>query len=623
MTTINSIEDVGNSVTLRSKLLRTIVTVSQEYFSALSKFILGMNPREHEILTSAFAQAKDILDRLGSVSDVSLRTLYNIYEDFDAIESAVNNFILLCNSKVYARASLAEMSTGHHANMRADISRALTSYDKYLAASRDDDEIFTFAIKITRTKHDEYYKFLFENHAPNKLTMELIRQLLPIVTGDKLIFISELINEQKNEIFGSGRVKSIVGAASTVSTDRTDSTVGKVLNGHECVIYRYGLAPFTISMPMRDLFKTLDWKWDDSKSLDDNMDNAAGTGNNIVLIWRPAKSPIEFDFRGVLDVNYVRTMTIKPYSGLNKNYVARYNTTSVLSTGVSATAVSTAVSTSTQNTNTATNTTPNVHPADTRPEARPAITLYSATIDVRAPIGFVVSRLDWTVIETINGIDYRAIKNQSVVTDTDYDHRVSGKLILGLLTGVSTLPTEYNLAHAQNILRTHGDMFDPAARANIDRYTNYEKSVPSSDPIKNNVVGKLELYVRSHVDSIMSNRDWQSLFVSDGFTAAVNTAIADVLVEGSLIDKIKSPEYTITFVARVNTIITKFMKSITRAMTGEHIPERMFSEYSRIDLNSMLASRTMAVIKKAVDLMDSDKTWTGHELTLKEFLIAY
>jgi hypothetical protein len=576
MSVISSIEDVSSSVTSREKLLHIIIDVGREYFNVLDRFILGMNPKEHSVITTALTASTDILERLSKgLSDVSLATLYKVYQDFDAIEVIISGVVLLLGNKSYSKAMLAEMSSGHHENMRANISRALNAYEKYLAMSREDDGVFSFAIKVTKAKNDEVYKFLFEHHEPNKLTMELIRQLLPVVTGDKLIFVVELINQQKNEIFGASRVQSI-------------------MQGHESIIYRYGLAPVTISMPMSNLFKTLEWKWDNSKSLDENLQSAASVGNNIVLLYRPAKSPIEFDFRGVLDPTFATTMPIKPYSGLNKNFVARYNTTTVLTNDTAK--------------------------GNNEVILKP-VTLYSAFIDVRKPIGFVVSRLEWTVIETINGIDYRAMNNASIGKASL--PKVTGSSILGLLTGISSLPTLYNSAHLQNVERIHGDMFDSAARSHIDRWINYEKSTPSSDPIKNNVANKLEIFIRSQVGSITNNRDWRNLFVSDAFVNAASDAISEVLIKNSLIEKVKSPEYAITFVARVNNIIGKFIKSIDRALTGEVIPDRTFSEYSRVDLDSMLAARIMAVVKKAADLMDSDKIWTGHELTLKEFLIAY
>lgn len=608
---MKTIESVSNSIIARAKLLKVVVNVSKNYFDAMSKYILGMNPQEHKHLSANFIKSEPIVQKLSEgVSDVTLRTLYTIYEQFSTMDASAVDFRLLFDNQAYSRASLSELSSGQHVNMRADINRAILAYDKYLSAGVDDDEIFNFSIAITKANHYEYYKFLTENHAPNKLTIELIRRLLPVVTGDAHLYITELINEQKRSVTNSTRVN--VG---TWDFDLKDSTKNaNTLQGHECVIFRYGLTPSTISLPPGDLFKTLDWRWDDSKNSDQNFTKAAMSGVNIVLLTRTHGTPIEFDFRGVLDKSFAEKLPVKPLSGLNKNFLARYNTNSVLS--VSAPSVSATNSASTL--------------ASTH-----AIRLYSTFTDTRFPVGFVVSRLNWSVVETIDGTHYRELgcTIQSVPNEEktnlqslgakagSFVTTIPGAKIMGLIMGASTMPTEYNSMHAENITKVRGDMFDPVAPSHISRYASFEKIVPASEPIKNEVVARFEVYARSRVGNVGSNRDWQNLFVSDEFVSAANEIISSVLIKNSLIDKLKSPEYTITQIARISAVVSKFLKSITRA--GESMQERTFSEYLREDLNRMLVERFIMVVKKAADLMDSDKSWTNNEITLKEFIIAY
>jgi hypothetical protein len=622
---MKSIAEVSDSIIARSKLLKIIVDVSQKYFTEISRYILGMDPQEHKILTVSLKNAGELVGRLSEgCKDLTLETLYKIYEDFSAAESYINDFMLLFNNPSYAKASLSEMSSGQHANMRADINRAITARDKYIIASRADDDITSSAIVVIKSGPkqtiNEQYKFLSDNHAPNKLTFELIRKLLPVVMGDKLIFVTELINEQKQEILESSRADVGTHVATTP------------LQGHECVIYRYNLAPFTLSLHPRDLFKTLKWRWDESSTVQQNFQRAAQFGGNIIVISRVHGTPIEFDFRGVLDKTFAANLPVKPLGGLNKNFLARYNTTDILTDradgianraesvstdgteNVSTEAVSTdgietvdsSVSTESVSTKTA-----GAETADVR-----SIQLFSPLVDTRSPVGFVSARITWNVIETIDGVHYRALGYRDSID-------ISGSRVLGLIMGTSTLPTEYNAIHAANIVRARGDMFDPVAPSHISRFVNHEKSIPASEPIKNTVVADLEKYVLSRVSDVHNNREWQNLFTADTFIAAVNEVIAAVLLKNSLIDKIKSPEYTITQIGRVNSIVAKFIKSVTRALSGEFVQDRMFSEYSRQDINTMLINRFSAIVKKAADLMDADKIWTGHELTLKEFIIAY
>jgi hypothetical protein len=602
---MKTIESVFDSITTRAKYLGIITDVAKKYFAAMEKYILGMNPAEHARMAAQIKTADDVVNALKNRgTDVKLSTLYEVWENFSRADAFSGDFITLCKNPEYAKASLAEMSSGEHTNMRADINRALIIMDKYLAAARDDDEIFDYALKITKTNHGEYFKFLYENHSPNKFVMELIRRLLPIVVGDQHLYISELVQKQKMEILSAARVN--VGTWSVgdgvYQPDGVQVTPNP-LQGHERAIFRYNCTPDTVSMHPRDLFKTLDLRWEDSMTIDENFRNAAKRGRSIVVLTRLHGTPIEFNFRGVLDKEFANKFPLKPYGGLNKNFIARYKTTSVL----------------------------------TRASAEaPGIRLLSHIVDNKFPVGFVASRQNWTVIETIDGENYRGLgctltnislterTNEMTKNLTEVGIRtnfIPGSRIFGLIMGASTLPTEYNSVHCENIdLRARG-MFDPLAPSNISRYAAHESAVAASEPIKNAVIGRLEDWIRLRAESVKSNRDWQQLFVSEEFITAVNEAISHVLVKGSLIDRLKSPEYTITQIAKISAVVARFLKSITRA--GETLQDRMFSEYSRADLNAQIITNFLGVMKKAADLMDSDKVWTGHELTLKEYIIAY
>lgn len=650
---IKTVKDVSDSIIARTKLFKLIVDVAQKYFNEMSRYILGMNPAEHKILVADFETAGKIIERLMkgyNKESIEIEDLYAIYEDLSTVESLMNDFILLCNNSAYAKASLAEMSSGLHSNMRADINRANNLRAKYIVASRDDDDITSFAIVINKPNINNYHNFLITNHSPNKITFELIRRLLPIATGDMKIFIEELIQEQKQDILMSSRAD--------VGTHVRSSP----LRGHECVIYRYNLIPYSPSLPLGELFKLIGWRWEVGLTVYEHFANAARYGPSIVLIERTDGTPIEFDYRGVLDRTFAATLPVKPMSGLSKNFLARYNTaflltgegtvptgeptgeptvpsgetTNVLSSEDSPESMQSGVpndknSPESALTDTSQEKTGSKEFVRTRSDAyhikpitcerrKAAISLYSPVTDTRYPVGFVTARVHWNVVETIDGKNYRLM---SSLIDGAVETNIYGSHILGLIMGTSTLPIEYNLAHSANIARTRGDMFDPVAPSHISRYKSYEKSVPASEPIKNKVVEDLRVYAQSKVSRINSNRDWQNMFTADSFITSVNEAISTTLLKNSLVAGIKSPEYTITQISRIYSIVQKFIKSITRALSGEYIPDRTFSEYVRSDIDSLLTQRFVAVVKKAADLMDSDKIWTGHDLTLKEFLIAY
>lgn len=561
------------NVKYRTKLLKTVVNVAGKYFSELSKYIAGTNPTEYSILSESISRSDTAISRLENCSGITLEEIYNVYEDYITLETDIGNYILMFNNAHYSRAAISEMSSGQHANMRADINRVITNYETYKLLK--DDEIFETLMPITKREYSVYYKFLYEHRSVNALTNELIRRLLPVVDNNQKLFLDDLLLEQKRGIFAVGIQARRVRA-------------GKMV-GHEGVIFRYNLHPLTISLPIAELFGVLKLKWTDGRSVHENLVDAATHGANIVLINRVSSTPIEFDFRGVLDNDYTADMKIKPMSGLNKKFLARYNTTSVLDNS-----------------------------GYNSPPVTPAVKMYAHGFlgHYVNPHEVVTGQTDWYVIETINGSLYRALSNND-------DFSVSGQDIMGLIVGVSLLPMQYNYSHSEWIKRTRGDMFDPTAKLYIDKYTNSKRSVASSDPIKNNLGDRLQPYIRERVESIKSSREFFELFASESFyTVVVDNITSVILKNDPLVDRLNSTEYNITLVARTNGVIRSFMKSIARVLKDETLPARTFVEYNRTELNNQLTSRYTSIIKKASDLLDADKIWTGSEITLREFIMT-
>lgn len=638
---MKTIEAASNSIMARAKTLGIITTIARKYYTAMGNYILGMNPAEHSRVGKSLEEMETALEVLrGGVNDLKLPTLRRVYSAFATADRCAADFITLCSNTEYARASLMELSSGQHSEMREDINRAIIQHGKYMSAGREDDDIFDLALPPGGQR--EYLGSLREYNEPNKLTLELIRRLLPVLVGDDHLYVSELLATQKRLITGGLRVN--VGNwteyyLGRVSGEDATFTETNPLEGHERVLFRYNCTPATLSMSPAQLFKTLGWSWNDNLNIDQNLVNAGSSGRNIIVIARTHGTPLEFNFRGVLDKTFASAFPVKPFSGLSKNFLARYTTTNML------TGVNDEVTTKDAKGHVDTGKNPSVDDKDrsrsednvNAPIAKrlspgPPVRMYSAMVDNRYPVGFVVSRLDWEVIETLDminfrslgctlqGVSYADVTNQTTKTvrpEGTFTTLIPGSRLLGLIMGPSTLPTEYNRIHSQRIR----DMFDPLAPAHLSRYASYEKVVAASEPIKNKVREHLDKWAQSKLHTVKNNRDWQSLFVGDEFVAAVNAAISAAMIKGSAIEKVRSPEYTITQIARFSLIVGKFIKAIARA--GEPITERTFAEYKRDEVDRILAERFSGIIRRAADLLDGDKIWTGHELTLKEFIIAY
>lgn len=568
-----------DNIKLRAKLLRSVCDVAQKYFEELKKYISGTNPQEYKILSSSLDRSFQSLLVLESFKEVNLGTLYAAYDSMSNLEADITGYILMFNNQQYSRAALLEMSSGRHSDMRDDINRVIANYNRYRAMTNDD--IFDHIFKMTARAHDSYYGFLYDHHNHNPFTNELIRRLLPIVVGDRKLFVDGLLAEQKHKIFSPEPQYPV-----RVKTD--------AMSGHEAVIYRYNLHPVTTSMTLPDLFKLMKWDWDDGVTDDRNLIKIAFFGRNIIMIRRPSATPIEFDFRGVLDNNYTADLKIKPMSGLSKKFIARYNTTQLLSK----------------------EDLPKRPAMRQEPPPNRAIQIYSGQADTKDPHERSVSYLDWYVIETINGTLYRLLSNND-------DYTTVGKDLLGLLAGVSLLPTLYNKCHSEWIGRKRGDMFDPTAKLYLSKYADYSKAVANSEPIKNRVCEKLQSFIVSSAESVRSSRDFFELFNSDAFyTAVVDVITNAVLKNDPFVSRLNSAEYNITLISRTNNIILKFMKAVTRTLSGETLQHRVFSEYVRADIISMLSAQYAKIIKKAADILDADKTWTGEEISLKEFIMT-
>lgn len=568
--------EINRSISARVKLLTEICATAKKYYLIVGKYIIGMNSAFHAEVESAIGTLDTTVGRLAGVKlDATianitdfLSTTFNLYEDFSASELAVRTIIYLFDSELYARMILTEMSSASHADIKLELNRAKTSYEKYVSFGIDDSEYFTAVTKLISQQPphvDSTYEFV-TTHGANKFAIGLMKMLILTLDKNRKSNILKLVRGMSDAALGVTRL--------SLNTER----------GIAGLIVTNGLKPVTSSIPLTELFGLINIKYKDTISPDENFKYISSRYSMCICVLRCiSNSPVEFNFKGVIDLSYVNAndLKVKFMSGLNKKILTRYTTASVL---------------------------PSVDGAVAEP-----IQIYGkSNLNTQGNL----NTLNTIIIETINGSLFRVLS---------VDDSLMTAIPQGFIEGVTTRPTVYSTLHMNNITRVQlrsGDMFDANTTLNLSRYADEQKVIPSSEPIKNLIFDDLRGFFTSHLKSIKSYRDMVALLLTPHFREVVG-GIVSVRIRGTNpnLDKPKSSEYLVTHISRLENLVSKFIKSIIRESSEESLSDRYFKESTDAELRTMIIDTFINIVRKAANKLDSENLWTGYEMSLKEYLI--
>ncbi len=312
-----------------------------------------------------------------------LQFMLDLYIGFSLADIHMKRIYILLSDGGYAKKVAYNMSSTYVMNMSENRNRVLGLYEKYISTSiADDNDIFNIAAERLNIPENIgcVRDFLMENAAVvNKFTTWLTSKALKYTSGPLKAKLLTLIQNQVNALFGSVR-----------------NNLSK-FTGAQSVLAKYGLVPLSESLPLRDIFHICGKVYNDGLSDAENIKGVA-----LVVIDKSSPHPIEFDLRGLCDMQYLvkNDLLHNPKSGLTKKILARYSTIKELPAGTG----------------------------------------------VALPLHVGSASDKWCVLETLNGVHYR------VLGKVDGGCHLETAEIYGLLNGISTRADDYNREQGDEII---------------------------------------------------------------------------------------------------------------------------------------------------------------------------
>lgn len=330
--------------------------------------------------------------------------------------------------------------------------------------------------------------------------------------------------------------------------------------GIQGILVRYNLHPITSSMPLAELFAIIGMKYDAKITADENFKKIT----SVILINKSNSSPIEFNLQGLIDLEFIikNNLKTKPMKGLNARIIEKYNTAKMLKSDASGN----------------------------------ELTKIYGQGD------------KYYIFETIDGDLYRLLGR-------DGNAHVPSDQITGLLKGLSGRSHQYNTIQGDIILRR---CFDSKYLHLLSMFVEHTER-PSADPIKTSIVDKLVKSFESQIAEIEVEgvRHFKSLVVD-------RNRIHDVLLKIINPPRIQdhgAPEIMMSYLAKLDSITTTFIKELERRWQDVTISDRMFSEHDKKEVTRICIQIFTNIVKSAADELDQSNAWTEPGGALKTFFI--
>lgn len=575
-----SVEDLHKLLHNRTELVQNLTTRAIKYVDLIETIISSINPAHYTEIRTVISEIQKIITELSSFDVLitpkptdttttnpatkptntitpatkpattptfasNTQVLTNgvgLFQTFIALDKALGVIIDVFKNEHYAKTATYNMSATYMVNMRMDRASAINVYEKYLdMCARDDSIIINSLLDLYKinANTENAFTFVLENsNIVNKFIMKIISILVHKMSGEKRRKLELIVERQKNEILSSTRKKNNY-------------------TGVQSNIVRYGLTPASNFLPLSEIFSIIGVKYNTKITPEENLKSLPC---GVVVINKYAKSPIEFDLRGLIDAKYITSNDMKtnPTSGLTKKIIERFNTTRIL-------------------------------PKTGSPAGSLIIGTESKTR---------------YVLENVSEL-YRLMSKGDKI-EIPYDS------IIGIFEGLSLRAEQYNNIIGEEIV---SNCFDPNPDI-LNSYKEESMAAPSSEIIRAAVLDKITQWFSGVIKNTKITNSME--FKSKAIDKSVITVIlSEVLTPGHK----KSDEYLVSYITKLDSIINNFLREFERKVGIEIIPERIFSELPADELSRTLASIHKNVTKSAIDELERSGLWTSYDTSLKEYFL--
>lgn len=513
----------------REKILRVFAKKAAVYIDEIRNYIMSIDIDSYNKYNVALdkIEAFNIADVLSI--GANMLSISNLYTLLAEIDTAIEYIIKIVSNETYIQIAVNNLSSSRAIDVYHIKSDIISAYTSYKDCAVDDDKLFD---QIWQTlPQSSIYDFIINNaNIINKFTIAAIGYLLTKSIEYRRA-LELLIEKQKDTILGVMRITSFN-------------------------LSRYNLRPITSLMSIQSLFKSLGFNYRDSISIDENI-----TLNNIIALYNITKSPIDYDMRGSIDLNYVTQHGLQStlLTGLNKKIIERYSAGGRIADNIE----------------------------------RPIEKIIQGDITSQK----------WYVLETIDGNLWRALGlfNGTLVAQIDMNN------IIGLIRGMTTRPYQYNKLCAETIISR---CLDPQAENILRDYQNEPRRI-SSDAINTAIVNHaLDIFARK-VNAIKSISDFRDIIYDES------------LIESCLLTALSNTgtsfENIITQIYSINESLYKFKNILEKYIVN--INDRIFSEDSRSEINRILTNVYKIGLEKTVSELSQGNEWATYDTTVKEYFI--
>lgn len=551
------IKKISDLLTERMSYVSIVASKVTKYLDTIQDTITGINAADYKLAMENISSLKESVVSIPQTIKLNdstnlINEAVTLYENIDVVDAAVHQLIGIFENPTYSKLAMYNMSTTYTVNMQREKNIAYNAFEKYTSKSVIDNEIIIniiLDILNLSANSNEIFMFVLNNeNIINKFTIKLIGALINVVSGEKHRRLELLVEKQKDTV---------------IKATRIDISAWRGVQG---MVVRYGLRPVTKSMPLSDLFNSMNIKYNAKHSMEENIKKYVCDGHGIIVINRANASPVEFDLRGIADANYIvsNNLETNPISGLTKKIVDKFQTAKLLPK------------------------------TDIGPEI---IAKYPGKLNT------------WRIIETINGELYRALGHLG-------NDIVPGDQIVGLLNGISTRCYQYNLIQSNVIITKCLDARAESLVAEYDNNTTESTSGSIVPTITDKLQKSFEKAVKDHpVKNILQFKK----LVMDKDT--ISKTLLEVLKHSTGIYGKGSTEYLVTYLAKFDVILRKFYGEVERQLSLQIINSRMFAENTQDETHKILGGIYKAIVTKSANELDKAKMWSDYDLSLKEYFL--
>ncbi len=571
-------------LSVRLRAINLMVVKAAEYIEVIKLAIIGGDPGRYKALEHSLSMLREhpmiIMAALEQPAP-SLHAWLDIYQHIAVIDGHACSIVSALRNESYAAHANYNMSTTYTTGTYRLRNAALSAYEEYLDASITDDDtiladIFANSIVGPVSNGVEPVSIIRSNKAEDTSDSRVSDMFAFVVEHKNVVnkFMIRLIAHVIPLVTGERR-----RVIELIVESQKDHILGSSrFDLHEYVgvqglLVRYNMRPCGRSAPMHEVFKSLGVEYDNeshgSGGVAFDMERLCKALNvGILMINKATSSPVEFDMSGLIDVDYIvsNDMKTNPVSGLTKKVIDRFSTAVLL------------------------------------PKGAPA--------DIVKRYSIVPEPSHWVVLESIDGATWRVMGLNGV-------KRIPANMMTGLLRGVTTRPQQYNNIQSEKIL---AHSHNPRASMILNDYEDMKTSPSSSEPMRITVLDRLcnDFEAKLKGGTLLTPAAVKAAAVDKNVCGEV---IMDVLTAAAGVAGKTSAEYLITYISRFDGIIYDFTKKLERQWDRVVLTDRIFKENTLSELKRVLMDLFRTTTQAAIDELEQAGTWTGYDVSLKEFYI--